>query len=117
MAYNETLANRIAEQLLDAGANFREKKMFGGLCFMIDEKMCLGVVKQELMLRVLDERYNDVLEMNYAKPMKFTGKEMKGFVFVEEGGYESTKDLKKWIDMGIEFSRFGIVKTKKKSLK
>lgn len=54
MSYNENTVNRIAEQLLDQNIAFEEKKMFGGVAFMLNEKMCIGVVKNELMLRVLD---------------------------------------------------------------
>ncbi|MBI1837125.1 MAG: TfoX/Sxy family protein [Flavobacteriia bacterium] len=114
MAYNEILADRIAEQLLSSEIHFTEKKMFGGIAFMINDKMCVGVVKEELMLRVLDEKYDELIEHQYANPMKFTGKTMKGFIFVASEGVENNIDLKRWIDFGIEFGKFGIVKSKKK---
>lgn len=114
MAYNEILANKIAELLVDSNIDFEEKKMFGGIAFMVQDKMCVGVVKDELMIRVLDEKYESVLEMDNTKPMKFTGRAMKGFVFIEEPGFTTTKDLQKWIDLGVEFGKFGKVKSAKK---
>ncbi|MGQ0827763.1 MAG: TfoX/Sxy family protein [Bacteroidota bacterium] len=114
MAYNEIIADRVAEQLRDKKCSFIEKKMFGGIAFMIKNKMCIGVVKDEIMLRVLDEKYETILKMQHAKPMIFTGRAMKGFVFVEEGGFKTEKALEKWIDLGIEFGKLGIVKSKKK---
>lgn len=112
MAYNQNTANRIAEQLLDQNIAFEEKKMFGGIAFMLNEKMCIGVIKNELMLRMLDEKYETVLEQEYAKPMQFTGKTMKGFVFVEPEGFETDQNLAQWVQYGIEFGKFGIVKSK-----
>jgi TfoX/Sxy family transcriptional regulator of competence genes len=114
MAFNEILANKIAELLLNENIIFEEKKMFGGIVFMINNKMCLGVVKNELMLRVLDEKFEDVLELEYAYPMEFTGRKMKGFILVEERGLDTIKAMQKWIDLGIEFSKSGIVKSQKK---
>ncbi len=114
MPYNEKTAERIAELLTDKEILFTEKNMFGGIAFMINEKMCIGVVKEEVMLRVIDEKYNSVLEMNHIKPMLFTGKPMKGFVFVEETGFTDNKELDKWIDLGIEFGKYGVVKSRKK---
>ena len=112
MPYNQNTVNRIAEQLLDQNIAFEEKKMFGGVAFMLNEKMCIGVVKDELMLRVLNEKYETVLGQNYTKPMQFTGKAMKGFVFVAPEGFETDQDLTKWIQYGVEFGKFGTVKSK-----
>jgi TfoX/Sxy family transcriptional regulator of competence genes len=112
MAYNQNTANRIAEQLLDQNIAFEEKKMFGGIAFMLNEKMCIGVVKDELMLRILYEKYETVLEQDYAKPMQFTGKAMKGFVFVEPEGFETDQHLAQWVQYGVEFGKFGTVKSK-----
>lgn len=114
MAYNEHLGHRIAQILADKEVEFSEKKMFGGLGFMLNDKMCFGVVKDELMLRVLDNRYEDVLSMPHARPMDFTGRPMTGFVFIENEGFASDGQLERWLDMGIEFAEKGVVKTKKK---
>lgn len=114
MAYNEQLGQRIAQILMDDAVEFSEKKMFGGLDFMLNDKMCFGVVKDELMLRVLDSRYDEVLSMHHARPMEFTGRPMTGFVFIENEGFATDGQLKRWLDMGLEFAEKGIVKSKKK---
>ena len=114
MAYHEALADRIAEKLYELQINFREKKMFGGIAFMINDKMCIGVVKDEMMLRVTDNHYETLLEENHVNPMQFTGKTMKGFLFIELPAYKNDKDLLKWLNYGIEFGEKGIVKSKKK---
>lgn len=103
MAYNEQLADRIRE-LLANEPTLVEKKMFGGVCFMLKDKMCCGIVKDELMLRVLDERYHEVLEMNHAREMDFTGKALKGFVYIDEEGLKTNKQLQKWIELAVEFA-------------
>lgn len=113
MAYNETLANRIAEILLDRKVVFEEKKMFGGIAFMINEKMCCGIVKEELMLRVVDAKYENLLSENYVRPMDFTGKTMRGFVYVAPEGLISLKSLNKYIDIALEFAASDEGKKKK----
>ena len=117
MAYNQHTANRVAEHLLDQNIIFEEKKMFGGIAFMINEKMCIGVIKDELLLRVLDQHYETVLMIDHAKTMQFTGKPMHGFVFVEPEGFETDQDLARWIHYGVEFGNLGELKSKKKSSK
>lgn len=117
MAYSEKTAERIAEILTEKEIHFSEKKMFGGIAFMINDKMCIGIAKDELMLRVLDEKHEEVLEMRHVKPMMFTGKPMKGFVNIEDQGFTDKKSLASWIDLGIEFGKFGVVKSKKKNSK
>jgi TfoX/Sxy family transcriptional regulator of competence genes len=114
MAYNEQLASRIVEHLFLQKIEFTEKKMFGGIAFMINEKMCIGVMKNVIMLRVLENHYDMLLEENYVKPMEFTGKTMKGFLFIEEPAFAKDVDLNKWIVFAQEFGEKGIVKTKKK---
>lgn len=114
MAYNEELSLRIQKRLINLGIDFYEKKMFGGNAFMINEKMCVGIIKEELMLRVLDSKYEMLLEKNHVKPMNFTGKTMKGFLFIVEEGSKKETDLNQWIDFGLEFAKFGVVKSKKK---
>ena len=114
MAYNETLSLRIAEQLMDQKIPFEEKKMFGGIAFMINDKMCIGVLKDEIMLRVMDEHYESLLEINHVKPMEFTGRTMRGFLFIEEPAYHQDKALRRWIAYAQEFGEKGVVKSKKK---
>jgi len=114
MAYNEELSLRVQKRLIELNTNFIEKKMFGGIAFMINDKMCIGIMKEELMLRVMDAEYEILLERNHVSPMNFTGKTMKGFLFIEEEGLKKETALNQWIDYGLEFATYGIVKSKKK---
>lgn len=84
MAYNEKLANRTRKIIAVTHKNIEEKKMFGGLCFMVNDKMCVGVEKERLMTRLNPELFDEVIEKEGFTPMDFTGKIMKGFVFVSE---------------------------------
>jgi TfoX N-terminal domain len=113
MAYDLNLANRISDKLYEKGINFVEKRMFGGIAFMINQKMCVGVLKDEMMLRVLEEKYENLLELPHFRAMEFTGKPMKGFLFIDQLGLEKVSDFAKTIDLAIEFGEKGVVKTKK----
>ena len=104
MAYNEFLADRIRQSLHDRNIAFEEKKMMGGLCFMVDDKMCLGVVKDLLMARVGPVAYDEALDQPGAREMNFTGKPMKGFVFVEEDGIDMDEDLDHWIELCLDYN-------------
>lgn len=115
MAYDQGLAQRISDILYSEHIQFEEKKMFGGLAFMIAEKMCVGIIQDELMLRVVDEKCESVLAKRHAKPMMFTGRPMKNFLSIEPAGFKTEKQLRAWIDYAIEFGKYGVVKTKKKT--
>ena len=102
MAYNE----KVAERLNKVFAEHRgvvEKKMFGGIAYMYRDHMCVGIVEDMLMVRVGPDKYEDALSQNYVKPMDFTGRPMKGYVYVEPSGFKTEKSLKKWIELGIAF--------------
>jgi hypothetical protein len=114
MAYNQNLADRIVAKLLDKNIVFSEKKMMGGLAFMINDKMCIGVVKEEMMLRVMDRNYEIMLEKPHIRQMDFTGKPLKNFLFLEPEALKKEKEFEDFIDLGIEFGEKGVVKTKKK---
>ena len=98
MAYDEVLAERIREQFQDRD-DVEEKKMFGGLCFMVANHMCCGIVKDTLMARVGPEKYEHCLSKKYASEMNFTGKAMKGMVYVSPKGIESRSDLNEWVNV------------------
>jgi len=93
MAYDEFLADRIRQCFKEKNSPFEEKKMMGGLCFMVDDKMCVGIVKDELMARIDPEIYDQALSKKGCKEMNFTGRSMKGFVFVEPQGIDLEDDL------------------------
>ena len=104
MAYSEPLALRVRDYFEGAGVTHVEKKMMGGLCFMVDDKMCVGVNKDDLMVRLDPEIYEAQLEKNGARAMDFTGRPMRGFLFVEEGAVESRRELGYWLDLALEFN-------------
>lgn len=104
MAYDEFLADRIRVQLKSKKFPFFEKKMMGGLCFMVDEKMCIGIVKKNLMVRIDPENQDKLLTINGSRPMDFTGKPMKGFLFVEPIGYDMDEDLEFWVNECLAFN-------------
>jgi len=104
MPYDELLADRIRNTLKEKRVATTEKKMMGGLCFMVDDKMCVGIVKNELMARIDPEIYGEALSKKGCKEMNFTGRPMKGFVFVEPEGVDLDTDLEYWIDLCLDFN-------------
>lgn len=116
MAYSESLAIRIREKLI-LTKKVEEKKMMGGLTFMVKGKMCCGIVNDELMVRMTHDRYEEALSHPHAREMDFTGKPMKGFVFVSEPGYKSEKDLAYWVGLGLQFIELSPTKKAKRAPK
>lgn len=116
MAYNEQLADRVRELLVESG-KVEEKKMFGGLCFMLNGKMCLGIVKDELMARIDPEFYEEALTRKGCREMDFNGKPMKGYVFVGREGLRSPKELSSWIGLALDFNSKAKAAPKKKKAK
>lgn len=114
MPYDDHLAERVSRVLTRKKVSYFEKKMFGGMAFMVDEKMCLGVVKEELMARIDPEAESEALEREGARPMDFTGRRMKGFVFVGGEGIDKEDDLEYWIDLALAFNPFAKASKKKK---
>jgi len=103
MAYDEGLAQRVREALADR-AGVSEKKMFGGLCFLVRGNMCCGIVGDELMLRVGPEMHAEALSRPHAREMNFTGRPMRGMAYVGTGGIEDDAALAEWIEMGVTFA-------------
>ena len=104
MAYNEKLADRVRNILLDRG-HVDERKMFGGLAFMVNDKMCVGILQEKLMARIDPEIYTTALQKKGCKEMDFTGRPMRGFVFVEPNGTTTKKDLQFWIELALAFNK------------
>lgn len=102
MSFDTGLAQRIREYL-QYYPNLEEKKMFGGLCFMISRHMCCGIIEDKLMARVGPEQYKSLLEREHTLKMDFTGKPMKGMLYVKPQGLNTDEKLKKWLDFCIEF--------------
>jgi TfoX/Sxy family transcriptional regulator of competence genes len=115
MAFSEKLAQRIREGLADL-PQVEEKQMFGGVCFMMNNKMCMGVVKDEMMCRIDPAMEETALEMNGCRPMDFTGRPMKGYVYVSDEGMKTRKAMEYWIGLCLDFnSRAKASKKKSKS--
>ena len=113
MAYNEKLADMTRELISQTHKNVEEKAMFGGLCFMVNDKMCVGVEKERMMVRLDPAKYEEVMEKEGCRPMDFTGKVMKGFVFVDADVLTTKKKLEYWIKLALEYNK--IAKASKKS--
>ncbi len=103
MAYDEGLVERI-RAVLAPRADVAERKMFGGLSFMVGGNMSCGVAGTNLMVRVGPYAYDDALAQPHARLMDFTGRPMKGMVFVDEAGYRDDADLTRWVQRGVDFA-------------
>jgi TfoX/Sxy family transcriptional regulator of competence genes len=103
VAYNEALAGRI-RTVLGGHEGLTERKMFGGLAFMLRGNMCCGVLGDDLMLRVGPERYDDALARPGTRPMDFTGRPMKGMVYVEATAVATDAKLRAWVEVAVGFA-------------
>jgi hypothetical protein len=103
MPYDEGLAQRVREEL-SARPDLSEKKMFGGLCFMLGGNMCCGIVGDELMLRVGPDAYDSVLARMHAREMDFTGRSLRGMVYVGVAGLEEDEGLAGWLQPAVAFA-------------
>jgi TfoX/Sxy family transcriptional regulator of competence genes len=103
MAYSEALASSI-RQALAPRADVMERKMFGGLAFMLAGNMCCGVVGDMLMLRLGNEGAADALKEPHTKPMDFTGKSMKSMIYVGPEGIAAPEILHRWVNRGADFA-------------
>jgi|SRR5467141_1781680 len=102
MPFDESLAKRV-RSLLSGDYALREKRMFGGLAFMVNGHMCCGVVGEDLVVRTGPAAYLEALSQPHARPMDFTGQPMRGFVYIGSRGYRSTTELRSWIQRGLHF--------------
>lgn len=114
MSYNEKLADRTREIIALTHKKVEEKTMFGGLCFMVNDKMCVGVEKERLMVRINPDLYEEVMERQGCKPMDFTGRIMKGYVFVDVEALNTKKKLAYWVKLVLEFNKIAKASKKKK---
>ncbi len=103
MAYDEGLEQRIREQIEEL-PNVIGKKMFGGICFMVQGNMACGVHKNNLIVRVGPDQHDDALTQSHTRIFDITGRPMKGWVLVTPDGIESDSDLKRWIEQGVDFA-------------
>jgi TfoX/Sxy family transcriptional regulator of competence genes len=104
MAYDEALAARV-RTAFDGDLAVAERKMFGGVAFMVGGNMACGIVGDEMMVRVGPDNYDDALSRPHARPMDFTGRPMRGMVYVAQPGFESDDGLAAWVEFGASFAR------------
>ncbi len=116
MAYSETLANRIRERLCDL-PNIEEKAMMGGLTFMYNGKMCVGIFKEALLCRIDPEIQDETLERHGCRIMDFTNRPMKGYLLVDETGISTQKEFDFYIDLCLDFNKKAKASKKRKSAK
>jgi TfoX/Sxy family transcriptional regulator of competence genes len=116
MAYNEQLADRVREALADI-PRVEEKKMFRGVTFMVNGKMCVSVGGDELMCRIDPEKHSIAIEKNGCREMIHGGRTMKGFVFVDVGSIQKKKDFDYWITLALDFNKKAKASPKKKGVK
>ena len=103
MPYNEALADRVREALADI-PNVEEKKMFRGVTFMVNDKMCVSVSGDELMLRLDPELTEQLVEEPGTRPMVHGGKHMKGFIYISEERFRNQKDFNRWIQLALDYN-------------
>jgi TfoX/Sxy family transcriptional regulator of competence genes len=113
MAYNEQLAARIRERLADIG-DVEEKPMMGGLTFMVNGKMCVGIIKDELMCRIDPNEQDNAMEKIGCRIMDFTAKPMKGYVLIDDTGRKTQQDFDYWIGLALAFNPKAKASRKKK---
>ncbi|MFO0664849.1 MAG: TfoX/Sxy family protein [Polyangiaceae bacterium] len=111
-SYDELTAERIRSAL--RGNAVTEKRMFGGLCFMVDGKMCCGLTKSDLMVRVGKEAHEAALAEPHTRPMDFTGRPLTGFVYVDPPGYETAAGLTKWMRLAVAHAKASVPSRRKK---
>ena len=110
MAYDEFLADRIRQQLNEKHITFDELKMMGGLCFKVNNKMLCGIHIDKkygdslLMARIGQDNYEKELEKTECLPMDFTGRPMRGYIFVTPKGFDSDSNLEYWLDLCLAFN-------------
>ncbi len=117
MAYNEFLADRVFQFLKEKRVQFITKKMMGGLLFMVDDKMYVGVNQDEIMARINPSIYLESLKKEGCKEMNFTGRPMKGFVFLTDEAIDLDKDLCYWLQLALDFNPLAKASKKRKSSK
>jgi len=105
MAVDEKLADRVREIIAITHKKVKEKRMFGGLCFMVNGKMCVCTREGRIMVRVDTDEFEKLLEKDGCEPMNFTGRTMSGFVYVNERVLRSKKQLDYWVQLGLVFNK------------
>lgn len=103
MVYSQKLAERIRKSVLNK-EGITERKMFGGLCFLHYGNMCFGIVDEKLMVRVGKDNYETYIKRKYADPMDFTGRPLKGLMYIYPEGIKTRKNLDFWLEICLDFT-------------
>ncbi|WP_121069175.1 TfoX/Sxy family protein [Maribacter vaceletii] len=110
MSFQKELENRIDTAFSifpkNITENFSKKRMFGGIAYLFHGKMTVGIIKGNLMVRILSDKIDHYLKLEYVKPMDFTNKPMKEFVYVSEDGFTTEEELQNWIELGLEHAQY-----------
>jgi len=114
MVYDEALEQRVRGFFKRQGIKPEVKRMMGGLCFMVKGKMCVGVEKSRLMARIGPDAYASALKRKGCRPMDFTGRPMRGFVFVALDGLGSEEELAYWLELALAYNAVAKKSTRKK---
>lgn len=104
MAYDEGLHDRVSELLSDK-IDFSFKKMFGGICYLLNGNMLGGIIDDNLIIRAGKENHEELLSLENTRVFDITGKVMKGWVLIEPAGIETDEQLNFWLAKGIDFAR------------
>jgi len=113
MAYDTKLAERI-RQTLSPLKHIEEKEMMGGLSFLYNGKMCVGIIKDEMMCRIDPGFHDEAVEKTGCRTMDFTKKPMKGWVMIDETGMKGKKDFDYWIGLALDYNKKAKASKKKK---
>lgn len=120
MAYDEYIADRIRQTLREKKTSYTEKKMIGGIVFMVDDKMLCGTHMDKkygdslLMVRIGEEAYEREKGRKEVLPMDFTGRPMKGYAFVTPDGFDRDEDLERWVQLCLDHNPFAKASKKRK---
>ena len=104
MPYNEHMANRMRELIALRTSNVTEKKMFGGLCFLVDDKICVAAKADKMFLRIAPELYDDAIELPGCEPMSRFGKNMTGYLYVDYEQLRTHQQLAHWVNLALDFN-------------
>lgn len=117
MAFDEKMADRVRELIAAVETNVEEKRIFSGLCFMVNDKMCVAVRQDSIMVRLDPALTEEVLNKDGVVPMVHSGKIMQGFVFVNEGSLTTKRQLEYWVKLALDFNAFAKSSKEKKPSK
>ncbi|WP_394749432.1 TfoX/Sxy family protein [Spongiimicrobium salis] len=105
MSLTEDLARRVRTSIALFPETFTEKKMFGGISFLYQGKMTVGVLKNDLAVRLVSTKMDELLQLPYVRPMDFTKRPMKEFIYVSSEGFKTEEQLLQWITLGLEHAK------------